>query len=220
MDLPEKIKYLREKEELSQSKFAEKIFVSRQAVSRWENARTQPEVDTLKFISKTFDLPLEWLLTEEFDLDYLNKPTNTFSESDVTNDTNEYSLSDSTPSADMNAAVNQSSLTFYSLIETLHNKKLASIIFISLALFPALFFPIMLVVTIPLALIALLTDYSRIFINLIFTVITLVTFLELFAFLTLRFNWFTGKGVDEVSYLEDFTIEQYDDTFKEQTSSK
>ena len=39
---------LRQKRGLSQEELAEKLFVTRQAVSRWENGETTPNVDTLK----------------------------------------------------------------------------------------------------------------------------------------------------------------------------
>ena len=45
---------LRKKNNLSQDKMAEKLLVTRQAVSRWENGETIPNTDTLKIISKTF----------------------------------------------------------------------------------------------------------------------------------------------------------------------
>ena len=41
---------LRTKKGLSQDELAEKIFVTRQAVSRWENGETRPGVETLKLL--------------------------------------------------------------------------------------------------------------------------------------------------------------------------
>ena len=41
---------LRTKKGLSQEELAEKIFVTRQAVSRWENGETIPNIDTLKLL--------------------------------------------------------------------------------------------------------------------------------------------------------------------------
>ena len=49
---------LRTKRGLSQDELAEKIMVTRQAVSRWENGETVPNTDTLKLLSKVFDLSL------------------------------------------------------------------------------------------------------------------------------------------------------------------
>ena len=46
---------LRIKKGLSQEELAEKVFVSRQAVSRWETGETIPNIDTLKLLSKLLD---------------------------------------------------------------------------------------------------------------------------------------------------------------------
>ncbi len=53
---------LRTKHGLSQDELAEKIHVTRQAVSRWENAETVPNIETLKALSKLFDVSINTLL--------------------------------------------------------------------------------------------------------------------------------------------------------------
>lgn len=53
---------LRTKHGLSQDELAEKIFVTRQAVSRWENGETVPNTETLKLLSKLFDVSINTLL--------------------------------------------------------------------------------------------------------------------------------------------------------------
>ncbi|MGN0690474.1 MAG: zinc ribbon domain-containing protein [Oscillospiraceae bacterium] len=53
---------LRTKNGLSQYELAEKIFVTRQAVSRWENGETIPNIETLKLLSKLFDVSINTLL--------------------------------------------------------------------------------------------------------------------------------------------------------------
>ena len=53
---------LRIKKGLSQEELAEKVFVTRQAVSRWENGETIPNVETLKLLSKFFDVSINTLL--------------------------------------------------------------------------------------------------------------------------------------------------------------
>ncbi|MBR0409181.1 MAG: helix-turn-helix domain-containing protein [Clostridia bacterium] len=55
---------LRTKKGLSQDELAEKIFVTRQAVSRWENGETVPNTDTLKLLSRLFDVSINTLLGE------------------------------------------------------------------------------------------------------------------------------------------------------------
>ena len=53
---------LRTKSGLSQEELAEKIFVTRQAVSRWENGDTVPNTETLKLLSALFDVSINTLL--------------------------------------------------------------------------------------------------------------------------------------------------------------
>ena len=56
MDTKQVILELRTKKGMSQDELAEKVFVSRQAVSRWENGETVPNTETLKLLSKVFDV--------------------------------------------------------------------------------------------------------------------------------------------------------------------
>ena len=53
---------LRTKKGLSQDELAEKVFVTRQAVSRWENGETIPSTETLKLLSELFDVSINTLL--------------------------------------------------------------------------------------------------------------------------------------------------------------
>ena len=53
---------LRTKNGLSQDELAEKVFVTRQAVSRWENGETVPNTETLKLLSKLFNVSINTLL--------------------------------------------------------------------------------------------------------------------------------------------------------------
>ena len=53
---------LRTKHGLSQDELAEKVFVTRQAVSRWENGETVPNTETLKLLSRLFGVSINTLL--------------------------------------------------------------------------------------------------------------------------------------------------------------
>ena len=53
---------LRTKTGLSQDELAGRIHVTRQAVSRWENGETIPNTETLKLLSKLFDVSINTLL--------------------------------------------------------------------------------------------------------------------------------------------------------------
>ena len=59
------IKRLRMLQNMSQEELAQKLFVSRQAVSSWENNRTQPDLDMIKKISELFGVEIEELLYGE-----------------------------------------------------------------------------------------------------------------------------------------------------------
>ena len=53
---------LRTKRGLSQDELAEKVYVTRQAVSRWENGETVPNTETLKLLSELFGVSINTLL--------------------------------------------------------------------------------------------------------------------------------------------------------------
>ena len=55
METKDVIVQLRTARGLSQDALAQQVFVTRQAVSRWENGETVPNTDTLKLLSKLFD---------------------------------------------------------------------------------------------------------------------------------------------------------------------
>lgn len=62
METKEVIARLRAKAGLSQDELAEKVFVTRQAVSRWENGETIPNTETLKLLSRVLDVSINTLL--------------------------------------------------------------------------------------------------------------------------------------------------------------
>ena len=62
METKDILKKLREEHALSQDQLAERVMVTRQAVSRWENGETQPNTDTLKLLSREFDVSINTLL--------------------------------------------------------------------------------------------------------------------------------------------------------------
>lgn len=69
MELSEKIQMLRKKEGLSQEGFAEKMGVSRQAVSKWELGVSKPDVDKILLMSKLFDVSCDYLLKDQVEND-------------------------------------------------------------------------------------------------------------------------------------------------------
>lgn len=68
MKLNEKIFQCRKRSGLSQEELAERVGVSRQAVSKWELGTALPELDKLKLLAKTFGVSTDWLLDDEQDI--------------------------------------------------------------------------------------------------------------------------------------------------------
>ena len=62
MNTKEVLHTLRTKNGLSQDELAEKVFVTRQAVSRWETGETVPNTETLKLLSKLYNVSINTLL--------------------------------------------------------------------------------------------------------------------------------------------------------------
>lgn len=62
MNMQEILKNLRENNHLTQEQMAKRLLVTRQAVSRWETGETQPNTETLKLLSKEFNISINTLL--------------------------------------------------------------------------------------------------------------------------------------------------------------
>ena len=62
MGTKEILRKLREEHGFSQDQLAERVMVTRQAVSRWETGETQPNTDTLKLLSKVYNVSINTLL--------------------------------------------------------------------------------------------------------------------------------------------------------------
>lgn len=62
METKDAILELRTKSGLSQDDLANRVYVTRQAVSRWETGKTVPDIETLKLLSKLFDVSINTLL--------------------------------------------------------------------------------------------------------------------------------------------------------------
>ena len=62
MELKETIFALRKQHALTQDEFARRLFVTRQAVSRWETGETAPNLETLRRMAETFSVSVDALL--------------------------------------------------------------------------------------------------------------------------------------------------------------
>lgn len=67
MTLREKLIVSRNKAGLSQMELADRLGVSRQAVSRWESGDTTPTMDKLKSLAKIYGVSLDWLCSDAAD---------------------------------------------------------------------------------------------------------------------------------------------------------
>lgn len=67
MTFGEKFLELRKKSGLSQEELAEKLLVSRQAVSRWESGETMPDSPNLLKISEIFEVSADYLLHDDYE---------------------------------------------------------------------------------------------------------------------------------------------------------
>lgn len=70
--LHEKLYTLRKKNNLSQEQLAEKLGVSRQAISKWESGASLPEIENLIMLSKCFNVSIDYLVKEEGESDPQN----------------------------------------------------------------------------------------------------------------------------------------------------
>ncbi len=65
MEFNEKLQKLRKEQNLTQEELAEKLFVSRTAISKWESGRGYPSIDSLKVIAKYFHITIDELIGNE-----------------------------------------------------------------------------------------------------------------------------------------------------------
>lgn len=69
MKLPDKIIEHRKANGWSQEDFADKLNVSRQAISRWENGTALPDAQNILQISKLFHVTTDYLLNDDYESD-------------------------------------------------------------------------------------------------------------------------------------------------------
>lgn len=68
MRFGEKLSFLRKKQGMTQMELAEKLDISRQAVSRWEQGTSEPSTENLVSIGKLFGVPVDDLMNESVQL--------------------------------------------------------------------------------------------------------------------------------------------------------
>lgn len=76
MEFGEKIQKLRTQKNWTQEQLAEKLYVSRTAVSKWESGKGYPSIDSLKDIAKIFNKTIDELLSSEEIIDIAKEENN------------------------------------------------------------------------------------------------------------------------------------------------
>ena len=69
MTIYDKLVQLRKRKGWSQEDLAEKLDVSRQAISRWENGSALPDADNLRQLSHLYGVSADYLLNDEYESD-------------------------------------------------------------------------------------------------------------------------------------------------------
>ena len=73
MEFSDQIKQLRKENKQSQTQFAEKLHITRQAVSNWENNRNLPDLEMLIEISQVFHISLDQLILGDSDMNKMTE---------------------------------------------------------------------------------------------------------------------------------------------------
>ena len=68
MELGKQIKKHRQKAQLSQEELANRVYVSRQTISNWENDKSYPDVNSLVLLSEIFQLSLDSLIKGDIEV--------------------------------------------------------------------------------------------------------------------------------------------------------
>ena len=65
MEFHEKLQFLRKQQNWTQEQLAEKLYVSRTAVSKWELGKGYPNIESLKQLARVFEISIDELLSGE-----------------------------------------------------------------------------------------------------------------------------------------------------------
>ena len=74
MELGNKIKYYRGEKELSQEELAERVYVTRQSISNWENNKNYPDINSIVLLSEVFEISIDNLI--KGDVEQMKKEIN------------------------------------------------------------------------------------------------------------------------------------------------
>lgn len=75
MNMADRIQYLRKTKGLSQEELANKVGVSRQAVSKWESGQSTPDIEKIIIMSEFFEATTDYILKGVEPVNMVNKET-------------------------------------------------------------------------------------------------------------------------------------------------
>ncbi|MCI7523552.1 helix-turn-helix domain-containing protein [Roseburia hominis] len=75
MNMADRIQYLRKTKGLSQEELANKVGVSRQAVSKWESGQSTPDIEKIIIMSELFEVTTDYILKGVEPVNMVNKET-------------------------------------------------------------------------------------------------------------------------------------------------
>lgn len=189
MEFSDRIKQLRIDNGYSQTGLAKELYVTRQAVSKWERGAGKPDHEVLKQISKFFNISLDDLLKPDDDLLY----TEYFKASQ----SNPAQTADSSNKSYMSKKPNnkKGKNPFKSCIEILKLINFNIIAIFLIALFPVVLHPAFLLISFPMAILALRYRRKKIFYTVTVVASLLLITLTAYGYMGSKFGWFTDVEV-------------------------
>ncbi|WP_208559539.1 helix-turn-helix domain-containing protein [Marinilactibacillus kalidii] len=203
MEFPEKLKKLRLEKGYSQTALANELFVTRQAISKWERGLSNPDHETLKKISKLLEVSIDTLLNKGPLLSNYSEPVS-FTESTVK------PMHDQ-PYIPVKSLEEKTSFTKDTDSKWLIAfRSLGADFFIMslIALIPVVIHPVILLISFPLMLLAYYYKKKRIYYVIAIMGSFLFVSLETYGYFGEKYGWFTTY---EVILLEDEPLEDPDD---------
>ncbi|WP_413527638.1 helix-turn-helix domain-containing protein [Marinilactibacillus psychrotolerans] len=189
MEFSDRIKQLRVDKGYSQTGLAKELYVTRQAVSKWERGAGKPDHEVLKQISNFFNISLDDLLNQ----DDAFPCTATFeaSQSDSIPSNNSFNRSD----VSENPNTYKRNSPFKSCKEFLKIINFHFIALFLIALFPIVLDPAFLLISFPMAILALRYKRKNLFYAVAVVATLLLITLTAYGYLGSKFGWFTNVEV-------------------------
>ena len=218
MEFPERLKQLRLDKGYSQTALANELYVTRQAISKWERGLGKPDHETLKQISCFFNISIDNLLSDSVDLvpnlepvsnEFVSEqatPLNTAPEDTYIAETVEKESTLSSPSLKDRLNIRLKSLDSHFMMMSL------------ISLFPIVIHPSTLLLSFPIMLLAYLYKKKRVYYALAIIASLLLVSLETYGYFGAKFGWFTNYEV--ILLDEDLENIQTDEPREDENISK